>query len=148
MATKKNLSVNDSGTREPSSPTALASNSSSSCCKGTSSCSAPATTSSAKSSPQTLFPSTAAATKKIKTQIIVKYDVGFNNHLFLRGNGANLNWEKGAPLKNVKRDEWIWETDTPFSACEFKVLINDKHYEAGENQKITCGAVLHHTPKF
>lgn len=83
-----------------------------------------------------------------KTRIIIKYDVGFNNTLFLRGKGANLNWDKGVSLKNVKKDEWIWETDTPFTTGEFKVLINDNHYEIGENHPLTCGANIHYTPKF
>lgn len=83
-----------------------------------------------------------------KTRIIIKYDVGFNNTLFLRGKGANLSWDKGVSLKNVKNDEWIWETDTPFTTGEFKVLINDKHYEIGENHPLTCGANIHYTPKF
>mgnify|MGYP000656202319 CR=1 FL=1 len=83
-----------------------------------------------------------------KTRIIIKYDVGFSNEIFLRGKGANLSWDKGIPLKNIKNDEWLWETDVPFTHCEFKVLINDHHYEVGENHKLSCGAHIHYTPKF
>lgn len=87
-------------------------------------------------------------TPGLKTKITIKYDVGFNNMLYLRGKGANLSWERGIALKNVKADEWIWETDVPFSTAEFKVLINDKHYEMGENHPLTCGANIRYTPKF
>ncbi|KIC73388.1 MULTISPECIES: CBM20 domain-containing protein [Candidatus Protochlamydia] len=83
-----------------------------------------------------------------KTSVLVKYDVGFNNQLYIRGNGANLTWNKGQPLKNIKADEWIWENETPFSSCEFKVLINDNHYEAGENHTITNGCSFIYTPSF
>lgn len=86
--------------------------------------------------------------KPAKTRVIVKFDVGFNNHLTIRGKGANLSWDKGIPLVNVKRDEWIWETETPFANCEFKVLINDNAYEVGENHSIKCGASFQYTPIF
>jgi hypothetical protein len=59
-----------------------------------------------------------------KTRVVVKYDVGFNNAIYIRGNGANLSWDKGILLKNVKPDEWVWETDLAFTKCEFKVMIN------------------------
>ncbi len=83
-----------------------------------------------------------------KTKITIKYDTGFSNHFTIRGKGANLNWEKGQPLKNVKQDEWVWETDAPFTHCEFKVLINDRVYENGENHQINAGDSLLYTPHF
>ncbi|CUI17525.1 hypothetical protein PNK_1920 [Candidatus Protochlamydia naegleriophila] len=83
-----------------------------------------------------------------KTRIIIKYDVGFNNQLYIRGKGAHLSWEKGQPLKNVKADEWVWETEAQFSQCEFKVLINDADYESGENHLINCGSSVIYTPHF
>lgn len=83
-----------------------------------------------------------------KTRITVKYDIGFGNYLFLRGKGANLSWEKGVALKNVKNDEWVWETDLAFTSCEFKVLINDSIYEIGDNHTLTCGASIQYTPRF
>ena len=57
-----------------------------------------------------------------KTVTKVNYDVGFPNVLYMRGNGGNLNWERGVPLTNVKADEWVWETDLDFTEGEFKVL--------------------------
>ncbi|MEI8364903.1 MAG: hypothetical protein WCF65_00655 [Parachlamydiaceae bacterium] len=144
MAIKKTPTLDSSEQqKKPSSSMALSSSGTSGCCKGTTQCSAPVLT---KEVSPSLF--TTTGTKPATTQIVIKYDVGFNNHLFLRGKGANLSWEKGIPLKNVKRDEWTWETSTPFSSCEFKVLINDIHYETGENHKLNCGASVHYTPKF
>lgn len=83
-----------------------------------------------------------------KTKIVVRYDVGFQNSLTIRGKGANLTWDRGLPLKNIKHDEWVWETDAPFSHGEFKVLINDHHYEAGPNHLLNCGTSVQYTPKF
>ena len=85
--------------------------------------------------------------RKGSTRVVIKYDVGFGNAVYIRGKGANLNWERGVMLHNVKADEWIWETDIPFTACEFKVLINDKEYEIGENHPLTQ-ASLQYVPKF
>lgn len=86
--------------------------------------------------------------KSTNTQIVIKCDVGFHNHVTIRGNGANLSWEKGQPLKNVKHDEWLWETDAPFANAEFKVLLNDKTYEQGNNHHLKCGSQLEYTPHF
>lgn len=83
-----------------------------------------------------------------KTKVTIKYDVGFQNQLYIRGKGANLTWDKGIPLKNVKSDEWVWETDTNFSTCEFKVLLNDKQYEQGDNHYLTFGSAIVYTPRF
>ena len=95
-----------------------------------------------------MYPGTAEKTGSIKTQITVKFDVGFSNQIYLRGQGANLSWDKGVQLRNVKADEWIWETEVPFPYCEFKVLINDRVYENGENHILKQGASLVFTPKF
>lgn len=87
-------------------------------------------------------------TRKGTSKIVVRYDVGFNNTLFIRGNGPNLSWDKGVPLRNVKSDEWVWETDQPFTTCEFKVLLNDQNYECGNNRHLAAGSVLQYTPHF
>lgn len=83
-----------------------------------------------------------------KTKITVKFDCGFPNHLTIRGQGAGLCWEKGVHLKNVKRDEWVFETDVPFTKGEFKVLINDKTYETGANHTLFPGTSTQYTPNF
>lgn len=86
--------------------------------------------------------------KSATTKVTVKYDVGFNNFLSIRGHGADLHWDRGVKLKNVKADLWVWETPLPFHACEFKVLINDQHYEVGNNHIIESGSAFEYTPRF
>jgi hypothetical protein len=86
--------------------------------------------------------------RKKMTKVTIKYNVGFNNTVFIRGEGADLSWKKGKPLKNVNADEWVWETDKPFMNCEFKVLINDEKYEAGENHHLQNGSQVSYSPKF
>ena len=86
--------------------------------------------------------------KTEKTRIVVRYNVGYNNHLFIRGNGAGLSWDHGVMLKNIGPDEWVWEATTPFRECEFKVLINDQQFESGENHHIHDGSAIQYTPNF
>jgi len=95
-----------------------------------------------------LTTSTKKTTPKKKTRLSVHCNVGFENDLYLRGQGAGLNWNKGIRLKNISPDEWIWETTSNFKDCEFKVLINDTYYEAGNNHAISHGANVHYTPTF
>lgn len=101
-----------------------------------------------KSNPSPLVNTPDPSIKKEKTKVTVKYDVGFPNQLYIRGKGGNLSWDKGISFKNVKSDEWVWETDTPFTQCEFKVLINDRIYESGDNHTLKQGASVVYTPKF
>jgi hypothetical protein len=86
--------------------------------------------------------------RKEATRIVIRFNAGYNNNLFIRGSGAGLNWEHGVMLKNIGPDEWVWETTLPFSDCEFKVLINDEQYESGENHHIDDGNGVQYTPSF
>ncbi len=94
--------------------------------------------------------STSASDKKANptTRVIIRYDAGFGNQLHIRGNSANLSWQKGQPLKNIKADEWLWETNEPFNLCEFKVLLNDAIFEIGDNHLVRSGVTLFYIPHF
>ncbi len=82
-----------------------------------------------------------------KTKVMIKYDVGYNNNLYIRGNGPGLSWEHGVLLQNIGPDEWIWEANLS-TGCDFKVLINDQQYETGENHHIEDGTLIQYTPQF
>jgi hypothetical protein len=82
------------------------------------------------------------------TRITAKIDVGFGNALYIRGKGANLSWDKGLEMKNVKPDEWVWECNDSSFSGEFKVLINDAQYEMGDNHRIKQGAHFQYSPQF
>ncbi|MCC5832059.1 MAG: hypothetical protein JJU12_03345 [Chlamydiales bacterium] len=90
-----------------------------------------------------------AKRKEKKTRVVIQVDPNFPKELYLRGEGlANLSWEKGVELKHVRPDEWVFETDEPFSSGSFKVLINDETYELGENHPLYPGASIRVNPKF
>lgn len=82
------------------------------------------------------------------TQIIVRFDCGFGNALFIRGEGAGLSWEKGKVLRNVKANEWLFETLDTFTECSFKIVFNDERYEIGENHSVACGKAITIEPHF
>jgi hypothetical protein len=86
--------------------------------------------------------------KSSKTLLRIKYDAGFSNTLFIRGKGGGLSWDKGIPLKNVKADEWVWETSNLTGECEYKILINDKNFETGENHHLHPGSTIQIIPQF
>lgn len=90
-----------------------------------------------KTSTTTKTPAKKKSTKK--TTVRVKFDAGFSNTLYIRGEGAGLSWFKGTPLKNVSHDEWVWETATVSEEIQYKLLMNDEHFESGENHWIGCG---------
>lgn len=130
--------------------TSSSSHKSEGCCTGTSVCGTGTTQLAQKhaTSTSTQLVSKGDVKKGPKTRVTVRYDVGFNNSISIRGKGANLSWDHGFSLKNTNADEWIWETETPFSTCEFKVLINDNQYEIGDNHSLSCGANIKYTPTF
>ncbi len=69
----------------------------------------------------------------VVTTIEVRYDVGLGNQLFIRGEGAGLNWDAGLPMECRGGDLWVWTTDKPVENIVFKVLVNDAGWSLGEN---------------
>lgn len=89
-----------------------------------------------------------ATAKSPLTRVTVRYDVGWDNAVFVRGRGATLSWNKGTKLKNVGANTWVWETRSKFTDCEFKVLINDTIYEEGANRALQSGVEVEVQPDF
>lgn len=85
--------------------------------------------------------------KKI-TRIIAKVNVGWGNSLFIRGEGAELNWEKGVAMQCVSDDEWLWEQYVPKGDITFKLLVNDSQWSAGENFVVSAGDSIICKPEF
>ncbi|MBO7522183.1 MAG: hypothetical protein J6T16_08110 [Opitutales bacterium] len=82
------------------------------------------------------------------TRIVVKKDAGWGNSLYIRGNGAGLNWQKGVLLQCVDSDEWLWENKVAKGSVEFKILVNDQFWADGENLIILAGETLTCYPTF
>ncbi|NJN46864.1 MAG: hypothetical protein HC808_10735 [Candidatus Competibacteraceae bacterium] len=82
-----------------------------------------------------------------ETKVIAKVDVGFGNSLFIRGEGAELSWEKGILMENASGDEWFWSTKTSADLV-FKLLINDEIWCQGDNITLVSGTTSESMPVF
>lgn len=95
---------------------------------------------------------TKTATKKVAvkkiTRIIAKINVGWGNSLFIRGEGAELSWDKGVAMQCIGEDEWLWEQFVPKGDITFKFLINDSQWSTGGDFVVKHGDALICKPEF
>lgn len=91
---------------------------------------------------------TKKATPSKLTTIGAKIDVGFGNMLYLRGSGGGLSWDKGVVMGNAASNEWVWSSDKAAGSIEFKILINDEYWSAGENNVVEAGHRVDIDPSF
>lgn len=87
------------------------------------------------------------ASKKI-TRIIAKINVGWGNSLFIRGAGAELNWDKGVAMQCISEDEWLWEQYVPKGDITFKLLVNDSQWSVGDDFVVSAGESIICRPEF
>jgi len=94
----------------------------------------------------------AAAAQVVPTAVVTKIsaniDVGFGNALFLRGEGAGLNWNKGLRMECVGSDLWeltLGHSSRPFV---FKFLINDEVWSTADDYTVAPGTSTTFTPSF
>lgn len=84
-----------------------------------------------------------------KTRIIIHYNTGFGNSLFIRGDTFPLRWDSGHRCENVDAETWLFEMERPQNGeVQFKVLLNDTVWEKGENHYIAATSELHLQPLF
>lgn len=93
-------------------------------------------------------PKAQAAPAAVTTTIVAAIDVGFGNHLTLRGVGPGLSWDSGVPLECTADDRWtitLPETAQPI-VCKF--LLNDTAWCAGEDYTVLPGSSVVLSPVF
>ena len=84
-----------------------------------------------------------------KTRIIVHYDTGFGNALYIRGNTLPLSWNFGQRCNNLDTGTWVFELERPKSgAIFFKLLLNHSLWEQGGDHRIEAGSEVECWPKF
>jgi len=91
---------------------------------------------------------TPAASPCDLTMIIAKVDAGWGNSVYIRGNGAGLNWEKGVLMQCVGDNEWLWEKKCVQDNFDFKFILNDEVWSIGENVVGKAGEIHTYHPTF
>ena len=84
----------------------------------------------------------------VQTVITAKFDVGFGNTLFLRGEGPGLSWDKGIALSNAGEDLWTLILPESSKPVAFKVLVNDNAWSTGEDYLVESGGTITIVPSF
>ncbi|MFA5265904.1 MAG: hypothetical protein WC378_18950 [Opitutaceae bacterium] len=82
------------------------------------------------------------------TIVVAQLDIGFGNQLFIRGEGAGLNWEKGLLMDNVSADRWQIVLKGATAPLVFKFLINDVTWSIGDDYVVSPGSTLALAPLF
>jgi hypothetical protein len=98
--------------------------------------------------PSPAAPAIVAKPKGARVTITAALDVGFGNSVFVRGDAPALSWSKGLALGSIAADKWeivLTAIDMPF---QFKFLLNDQVWSAGENYTAAPGDTLTLTPSF
>ena len=99
---------------------------------------------------------TAAPTKKKAatqseppaTFISAKIDIGFGNHLYIRGEGPGLNWEHGVAMDCVGAYLWTTAIKNAAAPVVFKLLVNDLTWSTGNDFVAEPGQSLTVNPTF
>lgn len=95
---------------------------------------------------ETAAPST-AVTPPVAVTVTATIDVGFGNTLFIRGQGAGLNWSSGVAMRCEADDRWTLTLPTP-GPVVFKLLVNDLSWSLGENYEAAPGEAVLVAPRF
>jgi hypothetical protein len=83
-----------------------------------------------------------------RVTIIATVDVGFGNTLYVRGDEPALSWSKGVALGNLHEAKWEIVISGPGKPFEFKFLVNDTTWSAGENYCVSPGDTVTLSPSF
>lgn len=87
--------------------------------------------------------------KYAQTKVIIHFDAGFGNTLYIRGDMKPLDWSFGQKCENINASTWQFIMERPVSGyIEFKVLLNDLAWELGNNHVIPVGKTIEITPNF
>ncbi len=88
------------------------------------------------------------AAMPVTTTIVAVVDVGFGNHLTLRGDGPGLSWDVGVPLECAADDRWLITFPESGQPIICKFLINDSVWCGGEDYTVLPGASVVLSPAF
>jgi hypothetical protein len=90
----------------------------------------------------------AVASEPPATFISAKIDIGFGNHLYLRGEGPGLSWDHGLAMDCVGNALWTGAVKNATTPVTFKVLVNDLTWSEGPDYTVQAGQSITITPTF
>lgn len=96
----------------------------------------------------TAQPALVVVRKPIFTTITAHIDIGFGNALYLRGEGADLSWDRGTLMNCIADNCWSLELPESGRPVIFKFLVNDLSWSAGQDYTVASGDTLATTPTF
>jgi len=82
------------------------------------------------------------------TFISATIDIGFGNHLYIRGEGPGLSWDHGVAMDCVGNDLWTLTIKNASAPVVFKVLVNDLTWSSGIDFVAEPGQNLTINPSF
>ena len=82
------------------------------------------------------------------TFISAQIDIGFGNHLTLRGEGPGLSWDRGVVMDNVGHSLWTASIKGATAPVTFKVLVNDLSWNTGADYVVDPGQSITVYPSF
>lgn len=90
----------------------------------------------------------APTTSPLITTISAKVDIGFGNHLSLRGEGPGLSWDQGVTMDCTSNLMWSATIKGATAPVIFKVLVNDLTWSTGKDYVVEPGQSVTITPTF
>jgi hypothetical protein len=82
------------------------------------------------------------------TMVRARFDVGFGNSIFIRGQGGGLSWDRGLPLSCIDGSAWVWSTKQAEGKLVFKLLLNNQVWAKGEDVIVEAGKKIEIIPAF
>ena len=90
----------------------------------------------------------AASAEPPATFISAQIDIGFGNHLTIRGSGPGLSWDEGLVMDNGGSNLWTVALTKVTKPVTFKVLVNDLSWSTGADYVATPGKSITVYPTF
>ena len=82
------------------------------------------------------------------TFISAQIDIGFGNHLYLRGDGPGLSWDHGVAMDCTGANLWTATVKGATTPVTFKLLVNDTAWSTGNDYVVAAGKSVTVTPSF
>ena len=82
------------------------------------------------------------------TFISAQIDIGFGNHLYVRGEGPGLSWEHGVAMDCTGANLWTASVKHARAPVTFKLLVDDVTWSTGNDFVVAAGKSITVTPSF